>query len=260
MIDNRAEERTSITTGTISERANPNSISLYTVVKVKESNDSFWKEVADVVSVSSSGAGFYLKRECQVGRLVSMMLPLPSHQRSYDHDKELYRVWGLVQHCHMLSAEEMTGYHVGVAFIGKHPPESFRDDPTQSYRITGMNDDGLWKIKEASSAFKTRKHVRYWKAIDLYLAVVDSKKEAGAGQKAVTENISQSGAAVISELDVNVGDRVKFISEAYDFSGLAVVCNRKIGEDDRQRLHLQFVESAFPIEEIDLASTDTFDS
>ncbi|MBC7900634.1 MAG: PilZ domain-containing protein [Saprospiraceae bacterium] len=234
----------------LTESSFPVSISLQTVVKVKESNDSSWKEVADVVTVSSSGAGFNLKRECNVGHLVSLMLPLPAHQRSYDHEKELYRVWGLVQHCHEIVGEEEAGFHVGVAFIGKNAPDSYRSDPSQNYRICGMSDNGLWKVQESIAPFKTRKDMRFWKSIDLYLALVESDKSSLTGEKTVTENISQSGAAVISSLDVNVGDRVKFISEAYDFSGLAVVCNRQIGGDLRTRLHLQFVENKFPIESI----------
>ncbi len=229
-------------------RSDLTSMSLYTVVKGKESGDSFWKEVADIVSVSASGAGFYIQRECHVGTIVSLMLPLAPHLRCYDHDKELYRVWGLVQHCQPLSGEEAVGYHVGVAFIGKEAPETYRDDPAQNYKICGMSDDGLWKVKEARSPFKARRHIRYWTAVDLYLAIVDAKKDSLAGERTVTENISKSGAAVISNLDVNVGDRVKFISEQYDFSGLAVVCNRQVGTDGRTRLHLQFVESIFPVE------------
>ena len=45
-----------------------------------------------------------------------------------------------------------------------------------------------------------------------------------------------------------VGDKVKFISEKYDFSGLAVVCNVQVGGDDRTRIHLKFVENTFPVE------------
>ena len=226
--------------------------SLYTVVKVKESGDTFWKEVADVVSVSSSGAGFYVKQQCQVGRLVSLMLPLESHLRSYDHDKEIYRVWGLVQHCHKIAGDEPENYHVGVAFVGKHAPESYRDDPTQSYRISGMGEDGLWNIVESENEFKTRRDVRFFKTIDLYLALVDARKASLGGERTVTENISKSGAAVITSLNLNVGDRVKFISEEYNFSGLSLVCNRQTGEDKRTRLHLKFVENYFPVESLNL--------
>lgn len=241
----------------LTETVNPISMSLYTVVKFKESDESFSKEVADVITTSSSGAGFYLKRKCEVGHLISLMMPLPAHQRSYDHKKELYSVWGLVQHCHEIAGDDGTAYHVGVAFIGKHAPGSYDRNPKQNYRICGMNDNGLWKVMEAAAPFKTRKDMRFWKSIDLYLALLDGQKASLGGEKTITENISKSGAAVISTLDISVGDRVKFISAEYDFSGLAVVCNRQIGEDNRLRLHLQFVENTFPVELINVEEVET---
>lgn len=232
-------------------------MSLYAVVKVKESRDNDWKEVTDLISVSASGAGFYLKNRCKVGNLVSLMMPLPQHQRSYDFEKELYSVWGLVQHCHQIAYDGETKYHVGVAFVGKDAPDSYSTDPNQNYRICGMKSGGFWKIKESAASFKPRRDMRCWKSIDLYLTVLDSQKAPLFSERTITENISQSGAAVISTLDVNVGDRVRFISEAYDFSGLAVVCNRQIGADKRPRLHLQFVENKFPIESLELEHLET---
>ena len=222
--------------------------SLYTVVKVKESDDDSWKEVADTISISATGAGFYLKRECQVGSLVSLMMPLPVHLRCHDHDKELYRVWGLVQHCYRVTTDERTGFQVGVAFIGKNPPASYNENPLQNYRICGMNSDGLWRVEEAKSAFKVRKHVRFRKHVDHYLALLDGKQRTVGGERTVTQNISKSGAAVYTTLDIDVGERVKFICEQYNFSGLAVVCNRQDAQSDEPaRLHLQFVENTFPM-------------
>lgn len=223
---------------------------LYAIVKVQEADGSKWKQTANVISVSSTGAGFYVDRDCQAGRLVSLMLPLDSGLRCYDHEKELYRVWGLVQHCHMLTTEDCSDYHVGVAFIGKNAPESYREDPMQSYRICGMNENGLWKISEAAKEFKPRKDPRFYEAIDHYLAIVDAKNNSLGGERSTTENISKSGAAVLTKLDLHVGDRVKFISEAYDFSGHAVVCNQKSSPDGRTRLNLKFVECSFPVEAI----------
>lgn len=228
------------------------SLKIYAVVKGKEGDEN-WKDVAEVVSVSASGAGFYIDRECRVGGLVSLLLPMETELRFYDKDAELYRVWGLVQHCSKRTNEDgEVNYHVGVAFTGKHPPESYRTDPMQNYRICGMGQDGLWRIEEAKAPFKTRQHMRYWKAFDVYLALADGNRTTATGERTTTENISKSGAAVISTLDVNVGDRVKFISEQYDFSGLAVICNRQVGEDKRTRLHLQFVGNSFPIETLKL--------
>lgn len=210
-----------------------------------------WKEIADVASVSATGGGMYISRKCEVGTLISLMLPLETHLRCYDHDKELYRVWGLVQHCQSLSTDGSAGYHVGVAFIGKDAPDSYLANPEQSYNICGTTDEGLWKIAEAKTAFKVRRHVRYWTNVDPYVALVDGSRESLRGERTTTENISMSGAAVFSKLEVNAGDRIKFICEKFDFSSLAVVCSRHMGKDGRQRLHIQFVGSTFPVEKID---------
>src|SRR5687768_4582502 len=222
---------------------------MHAVVKVKDERGKVWKEDGEVISVSPTGAGFYMKRECQAGRLVSVAIPLEAEMRCFDQDKELYRIWGLVQHCHKITSDDC-GYHVGVAFIGKDAPDSYKDDPMQSYRICGMNSDGLWKVRAAEKEFKPRKDARFCAAVDHYLAVVDAEKTSVKGERTVTENISKNGAAVITTLDLNVGDRVKFISEQYDFSGMAVVCNRRVGTDGRSRLSLQFVGAAFPIERV----------
>ncbi len=224
------------------------------VVKVKDEEGKLFKEAAEVISVSSTGAGFYMKRECQPGRLVSMMIPVDPELRFYDHDKELYRVWGLVQHCHRLSNEDI-GFHVGVAFIGRHAPESYKNDPTQSYRIVGMSEDGMWQVREAAKEFKPRKDTRYYTAVDHYLAVVDAKNVSSKGERTTTENISKHGAAVLTSLDLHVGDRVKFISESYDFSGVALVCNRRVTTSGKTRLNLQFVGNVFPVERISVPNS-----
>lgn len=245
---------------TLTETANDgtdlSTLSLNAVIKGKDGEGESWKEVADVVSFSATGAGFYMPRESKAGQLISLMLPLPAQLRCYDHDKEFYRVWGLVQHCQHSVTEDGDVYYVGVAFIGKNIPSSYHDDPTRSYRICGMNGDGLWKVEPAKSEYKVRRDVRYWQSIECYLALIDKDKQSVKGAKAMTENISKSGAAVFSTLDVNTGDRIKFICEKYDFSGLAVVCNRQAGQDGRMRLHLQFVKSKFPVQNMQLVDTN----
>jgi hypothetical protein len=178
------------------------------------------------------------------------MIPLPAHLRCYDYDKEFYRVWGLVQHCEPMTADDGSNFHIGVAFIGKSCPESYNADPKQHYRIEGIDDDGMWSVTESKTAFKKRADMRFWKPIELYLALVDTKDGSRGGERTVCENVSRSGAAVYTSLEVGIGDRVKFISEEFDFSGLAVVCNVQTTEDDRTRLHLNFIESSFPVERI----------
>jgi hypothetical protein len=221
---------------------------LHAVVKGKDAGDRPWKEVSELISFSATGASFNLPRQCEAGTLVLLMIPIPTHLRCYDYDKEFYRVWGLVQHCAPILADDTSKFHVGVAFIGKNSPASYKKDSTQHYRITGVNGDGLWGVAELATAFQKRSHVRFWMPVDLYLALIDTKDGATGGERTVAENVSRSGAAVFTTLNVGIGDRVKFISEQYDFSGLAVVCNVQSGTDNRKRLHLRFVETTFPVE------------
>jgi hypothetical protein len=119
-----------------------------------------------------------------------------------------------------------------------------------------MNSIGLWVIEDAKTPFKARQHPRFRKSVDLYLALLDSKQRTVGGERTVTENISKSGAAVFTSLDVTVGDRVKFICEKYDFSGLAVVCNRQETNESKTRLHLQFVENEFPIAMVSVSEVE----
>lgn len=236
----------------ITEAVDAEETVMLAVVKLKDEDGTLWKEAAEVISVSPTGAGFYMKRECKAGRLVSMMLPIEPELRFYDHDKELYRVWGLVQHCHRLTNDDI-GFHVGVAFIGRNAPESYKQDPMQSYRIIGMSEEGMWIVIEAKKEFMPRKDPRFYAAVEHYLAVVDAKNVASRGERTTTENISKHGAAVMTTLDLHTGDRVKFISEAYDFSGMAVVCNRRDDSGGKARINLQFVGSAFPVERITIS-------
>ena len=137
-------------------------LELKTIVQVKESDSETWKEVTKVNTISRNGAGFSLPRSVGVGRLITLVMPLDPELRAYDQDKELYPVLGLVQYCNKGMIDGNTVFHVGVGFVGKHVPESFKANPNQSYRISGMKKDGLWEITEAESQFKNRKQPRYW--------------------------------------------------------------------------------------------------
>lgn len=232
-------------------RRAPSSLSISAVVKGKDVNFKPWSETADITSLSSSGAGFFITVPCTVGQLVSLIMPMPPQFRKYDLDKRLYRVWGLVQYCYESGGEDSPGFHVGVALIGKDAPESYTMSPQQSYRVSGMERNGLWKVEELEGTFTKRSSTRYWNAIDTTLYQLDDEQRTVATEKTVTENISQSGALVFSELRVAVGDRIKLQSNSPSYSGLCVVRHRRIGPDDRTRLHLEFVDDAFPILEIE---------
>jgi len=228
------------------------STSLKTIVQVKESNEESWKEVTAVSTVSRNGAGFSLSRKCEVGRLISLVLPMPDELRAYNQGTELYPVLGLVQHCNAVTVDGETVYHVGVGFIGKEVPESFKQDPTQNYRFSGMNADGLWTVTEVKTAFKARKNARFWKSIEVTISQMKKDKGESSKETAKTKDISASGFSIPCSLDIAIGDKVKVAAKEFDFYAIAEVRNRKESKDEGQppTLHLQFIDGEFPMNKI----------
>jgi PilZ domain len=236
MSENRNEER--VETG------------LKTLVQVKESNEETWKEIITVTTVSRSGASFMLSRPCTVGQLAAIVLPMPPELRAYDKDEKVYPVLGLVQYCNKSTIDDTDVYHVGVAFIGKRLPDSYRADPRQSYRITGMGKNGLWTIQEAETQFTKRSRPRYWMTLDVTISLIKKEKQSTKKEDTVTQNIGERGASVFCSLEVEIGEKVKFGCKDLDFHTIAVVRNRKELADDRTTLHLEFVDDQIPIEKI----------
>jgi PilZ domain len=218
---------------------------LRTLVQVKESDAETWKEIVRVDSVSRQGAAFELSRPCGVGRLVALVLPMPPELRAYDVNEKAYPVMGLVQYCKASGEGDEASYHIGVAFIGKHVPESYKADPQQSYRISGMSAEGLWQITESEKEFVSRKGARYWLNLDVTVSTVRGQDKV----RTVTQNISSHGAAVYSSLDIQPGEKVKFGCEALDFHAIAIVRNRK-GTNERATLHVEFVDTEIPAEKL----------
>ena len=223
---------------------------LQTVVNGTAVNGEEWTDVADVFSYTSSGLGFYMPRECNIGNLISLMVPLPEYLRCYDHEEESYLVWGLVQYCHVSTHNGAPAFQVGVAFIGKTPPASYAANPQQNYRVCGMNDLGLWAVTESDSRYVQRKELRYWQNVNFYLALIDDRRETIGGERTFTENISKSGASVTTTLELNVGDRIKLINTEFEFSSLAIVCNAQELADGCYRINLEFINGSFPVQKL----------
>lgn len=236
MSENRKEER--VETG------------LRTLVQVKESNEETWKEIITVTTVSRSGASFMLSRPCTVGQLAALVLPMPTELRAYDEFDDVYPVMGLVQYCNKSTIDGADVYNVGVAFIGKRLPESYRTDPRQSYRIIGMSKDGLWKIKEAETKFSNRSRPRYWLKLDVTITLIGKERQSTYKEHSVTQNIGERGASVFCSLEAKVGEKVKFGCKALDFHTIAFVRNRKEVANATPTLHLEFVDEQIPMEKI----------
>lgn len=219
-------------------------------VYVRESPDSSWSEAINIKIVSSFGAGFDVTRECRLGTLIRLELALPTELRAFDHDKDLYSVIALVQHCNRIGKRTYDGYHLSVIFVGKEFPESYRANPTQAYRLTGAAQDGLWRITECASQFKQRQYPRFDIKLNVELGLIQTSKRTVVKEQAVTRDIGSSGVSVVSGLDAKRGDKVKFACRDIDFYAIAIVVNRRRLAGEHDLLHMKFVDHKFPIERI----------
>jgi len=230
--------------------------SIKAIIRVREDEDTSWTENAATVSVSGLGAGFYLSRKCEVGCLISLIMALPENFRKYDLDKELYRVWGVVQHCSPITIDDLDVFYVGVAFTGKQAPASYQSDPRQSYRILGLSNEGLWSVLEMEKPFVSRRYPRYAVAREVTLIKLGRKKKPLREEKGLTENVSAGGASVLSQMETAINEQIQFRDELFEFSSLATVKHIQVVDPEIYRLCLQFVEETFPVKEIIMAFED----
>ena len=207
-----------------------------------------WTELTIISNASRTGAAFRLTRPCEVGRLVKLTASMPRELRGFDHDEKHYTVVGLVQYC--THSESDGEFIVGVAFLGRDFPDSFFENPMQSYRISGSNANGMWTASETETDFTKRRHARYIAHLHVTISLLQ-KNHGIARQRedTITFDISADGACVASSLDVKIGERVKFACKELNFYAMAIVRDREM-RNKRLALHLEFVEHLFPVKKL----------
>ncbi len=234
-------------------------LALPTRIEVKVDTGSTWSEITRLEDISAFGAAFKLKRPVKRGRLVLISLPMPRQLRCYDYLEPQYRIWGLVRRC--LSLESDPGgqnYAVGIAFIGKTPPEAYLEDPSKLYDIADRADGGLWQLCELDSKYddsdlpsELRKQTRFAIPEALLIELLDEGGDVAASEVTVTENISLGGAAIFTSLDVDTGTFLRVVSERHNTTIISIVRGKRVGPDGITRLHLEFIDSLFPLTGID---------
>jgi hypothetical protein len=225
-----------------------------------------WDEVSRLLQVSPLGAGIRLKHFVECGRLVLLTMPLLPELRTFDFKEPQYKVWGLVRYINWEKVSynlkgEASLYEIGIAFVGKHPPDSFQKDPTTTYEISGFNQLGLWQIVEgkpdislpspANDANNGRNDGRFMIPLNVVIEILNEEGSVMLSESSVTENVSLSGASVFTTLNVKSGAYVRMVCPEYNISLLAIVRQRQTGTDGFTRLHLEFVDQQFPLEGIE---------
>lgn len=218
-----------------------------------------WEEITRLTDVSAFGAGFNLKRPIKRGRLIQMTIPLPRQLRCYDFSESNYKIWGIVRRCLALNLNKLTEqYALGVAFIGKRPPDCYLNEPSKIYEILTREEEGLWKITDAPAMpdesyvpKADRRHSRFPIPVGLVIEVLDETRTVTGSEVTVTENISLGGAAIFTSLSPEIGSFVRVRSEQHDISIIAIVRGKRVGPDGIPRLHIEFIDRFFPLEGIE---------
>lgn len=225
-------------------------------VFVRESTDSEWTAKTRLVNVTPFGARFTLPRPIDTGRLLQLTIAMPRPLRVFDHIEDQYRVWAIVRNLKLLQQKTKRDplVEVGVAFIGKRPPDSYADHPDRRYEIAqsklesaswAANEDSVDQLAEATTDDK-RKESRQMIPVEVVIEVFDVDKLVG-NEQTVTENISPRGAVVFTALNIGRGTFVRVTSDQYKTTVLAIVRARRAGPDGITRLHLEFVGGEWPL-------------
>ena len=226
-------------------------LSLPLRVVCHEGADDQWTELARLEDVTPFGASFRLRRPIDVGRIVHLHMPMPRQLRCFDHIEDQYRVWALIRRV-TLAGETERGeqlFELGVAFVGKHPPASFKAEPRTRYQIAAdPTDQNLYRADEQKRAFVEDRDTRLTLPVEVVVEVLDEQGAVVESEQTVTENISRRGAAVFTSLKVERGRFVRLRSARYSLAVLAAVRRTRRGEDNIDRLHLEFVDRQWPLE------------
>ena len=225
-------------------------------VYVRESLDDEWTAMTRLIDVTPFGARFPLPRPIDIGRLLQVTVAMPRQLRVFDHVEDRYRVWAIIRNVKLL--EQTTSkdplVEIGVAFIGKRPPHSYQDNPACRYEIAQSKlESAMWAAREDSvdqlaevNTDDKRRESRQMIPVDVMIEVFEADKVV-KNEQTVTENISRSGAAVFTAMDIGPGTFVRVSSDRDKTTVLAIVRARRQGANGITRLHLEFVGSEWPL-------------
>jgi hypothetical protein len=229
-------------------------LSLPARIQFREDAETEWTEMTRLNDLTPFGASFSLTRPIDVGRLLHLTLPMPRQLRCFDHVEDQYRVYALVRFIRAQFPEGSVTplFTLGVAFVGKRPPASYQLDVKKRYEVfEPETDGGLWKLLEQKpvEGQVQKKESRLNVPVEVTVELYDERWNITAREQTVTENISRRGAAVYTSLQAERGSYVRLTSARYQTSAFAVVRAHRTGSDGIPRLHLEFMDQEWPLEE-----------
>jgi hypothetical protein len=218
-------------------------------VRVRETPDFEWTETTRLVNVTPFGAGFTLKRPTEKGRLLHMTIPMPRQLRVFDHVEDQYRIWGIVRYLKSEITAQRTVFYVGVAFIGKRPPESYEREPWRRYDVISEDFEALASgegfVRPAADDAST--DTRHQIAADMRVELLDENGAVVETEQTVSENISRREAVLFTTLNLQQGRFIRLTSEQYRITLHAAIRSRHIAPDGIARIGVEFIDKEWPL-------------
>jgi hypothetical protein len=227
-----------------------------------------WIENGTTSDASAGGARFTLAREVRVGHALLLNLPMPRTLRNRDHWEANYRAWALVRHVERVA--DLT-WDVGAMFYGKNPPRGFQDSPGARFLLPrdvasvapeplrqGEEDEDEGSREHATGETAPeatppepdpggkRSEERYDIFVNLTLQEMDEFGAVLREEVTVAENLSRSGARVMTSLRFAKGDVLILQEVDGDFVCRAEVRHAWVGSDRVRRLNLKFLDGRQP--------------
>jgi hypothetical protein len=177
-----------------------------------------------------------------------MTIPMPRQLRVYDHLEDQYRIWAIVRYMRPSVSDDRTVFDVGVAFIGKRPPASYKEEPWRRYDIATNTFQGETNPDDLLTPFADqRAYTRHSIPVDMRVEVIDVNGQLTNSEQTVTEEISTRGATLFTTLQIPKGRFIRVISEQYGITALAAIRSRSTGADGVPRIHVEFIDREWPL-------------
>ena len=218
-------------------------------VQGRETTDFQWTEMTRLSNVTPFGAGFTLKHPTEKGRLLYLTIPMPRQLRVFDHVEDQYKIWAIVRYTIAKICDTGSVFEIGVAFIGKHAPASYEQQPWKRYEVTTPFEAvaATESIVKLTPSEDQQTQTRHNIAVDMKVELLDIEGKLVASEHTVTEDISSRGATLFTTLDIPVGRFVRLTSEQQRVTAHAAVRSHRIGADGVTRIHVEFVDKEWPL-------------
>ena len=191
-----------------------------------------WKEVAKTVDASRMGVSVLMNRRVKMGTVVHLRMPLPVKLRTHGYAEAGYTVYGIVRR----SDPPANGMRItGLEFVGEHPPAGYLQKPWAKF------------ISEKWTGPDRRLESRTDRSESVLVQYLNETMQVTGQEDTTTENVSRSGARILSKAAPLELDMVKVICKECDFESLAAVRNRYRVKDGPERLCLRFIEKQWTI-------------